>query len=332
MTGGAPAVRVAFQGEPGAYSADAAESFFSGRGVEAVPHQTFAEALQSAESGRADCAMLPVENSIEGSVGEASDLLYGTPLRALGESYHRIEHCLIGHGRIGDVRTVYSHPQALGQCRRFIRENGWRAVPAYDTAGSAMMVAAMGASRVDAACIASRHAAGVHGVPVIRDGIMDRPDNYTRFLVMGTAGPGGRAGGAALAEALAAAGRGRPLKTSVIFSARHEPGALAGIIGAFGRRGISMTRIESRPTRSAAWEYNFYVDFEGGGAGGVIDEIRGAALSVKVVGTYPAADAGGDGGGGGGGAQRPLTRRAGGDTTLPTRRAAGSRQSRRATS
>ena len=302
--GGAAAVRAAFQGEAGAYSDGAAASFFGGPDrVETVPHQTLAAAVSSAEEGGTDCAVIPVENSIEGSVGESNDLLRTTALRAFGEAYHRIEHCLIGHGAVGDVRTVYSHPQALGQCRRFVEEMGWRAVPAYDTAGSAMMVAGMGPARTDAACIASRRAAEVHGVPVIRAGIADSGDNYTRFLVLGRAeGPGGGPGGALRGALRGALGSGRgggggsaPSKTSIVFSARDEPGALGRIVGAFGRRGINMTRIESRPTRSAAWEYNFFVDFEGREGDPVADaalaEVGRDALSLRVVGSYPAAPA-----------------------------------------
>lgn len=305
MEPGGALVRAAFQGEAGAYSDGAAVSFFGGTGrVRTVPHQTLAAAVGSAEAGECDCAVIPVENSIEGSVGESNDLLRATALRAFGEAYHRIEHCLIGHGGVGDVRTVYSHPQALGQCRRFVERMGWRAVPAYDTAGSAMMVARMGPARRDAACIASRRAAEVHGVPVICAGIMDSGDNYTRFLVLGRAeGPGGGPGGA-LAGALGRAGAGSEgaaaegtaaSKTSIVFSVRDEPGALGRIVGAFGRRGINMTRIESRPTRSAAWEYNFFVDFEGrerdAGAGAALAEAREEALFLRVVGSYPAAQA-----------------------------------------
>ena len=315
--GSGEAVRAAFQGEAGAYSEAAAVSFFgSAARVTAVPHQTFADAAGSAASGSADCAVIPVENSIEGSVGESSDLLREAPLRAFGEAYHRIEHCLIGYGRVEDVRTVYSHPQALGQCRRFIKDMGWRAVPAYDTAGSAMMVARMGPSRTDAACIASRHAAGVHGVPVMRGGIADSADNHTRFLVLGrTAASSGEEGEgsrprpegplAAALDALRAGRRGAaaPMKTSVIFSVRHEPGALASIVGALGSRGINMAKIESRPTRSAAWEYDFHVDIEAdesdARAAAALEEIRGRALFLKVVGSYPAAGRGGGGGGGG---------------------------------
>lgn len=299
MAPGGAAVRAAFQGEPGAYSDGAAVAFFGGQDrVRTVPCQTMAAAVGSAEAGEADCAVVPVENSIEGSVGESNDLLRTTRLRAFGEAYHRIEHCLIGHGAVGDVRTVYSHPQALGQCRRFVEKMGWRAVPAYDTAGSAMMVAGMGPARTDAACIASRRAAEVHGVPVIRTGIMDSGDNYTRFLVLGRAdGPGGGPGGA-LADALAgrAGGAGRAAsKTSIVFSVRDEPGALGRIVGALGRRGINMTRIESRPTRSAAWEYNFFIDFEGregeAGADAALAEVGSDALFLRVVGSYPAAPA-----------------------------------------
>lgn len=269
-----PVASVSFQGERGAYSEAAAASFFGGE-AETLPCATFAEALESAAGGRTDYAILPVENSIEGSVGESHDLLYGTPLSAVGEAYHRIEHCLIGGGGLDEVDTVYSHPQALGQCRRFIRERGMRTVPAYDTAGSVGIVKDMG--RPNVACIASRQAADIHGMSVIRGDIADNTDNYTRFLIM-------------------AAGRSsdpRNDKTSVVFSVRHEEGALYRVMERFHRGGINLTKIESRPTRSAAWEYNFYVDFEGNeedpGTAEAIDGIRGDTLFFKSLGSYRAA-------------------------------------------
>ncbi len=273
---------VAFQGEPGAYSEDAAARFFAGRSAEirTVPCATFAEALGSTERGETDYTMLPVENSLAGSVGESIDLLYGTPLRAVGESYYKVEHCLIGTGRPDQVSTVYSHPQALGQCRRFIQGAGMKAVPTYDTAGSVRMVKGMGSDA--AACIASRAAAELNGMPVMAEGIADEPGNYTRFLAMA------REGGALPAPA-GAAGE----KTSVIFSVRHEPGALHRIVRAFHENGTSMTKIESRPRRGAPWEYNFYVDFEGGPSdpptAAMLEGMRGDALFFKVLGTYPAA-------------------------------------------
>lgn len=267
--------RVSFQGERGAYSEGAAAGLF-GAGIETVPCATFAGALAAVEGGGADCAVIPVENSIEGGVGESNDLLAETGLHAVGEAYHPVEHCLLGSGRLEGVRTVYSHPQALGQCRRFIRERGLRTVPTYDTAGSARMVAGM--RDASAACIAGRTASEVHGLPVIAEGIADEPGNRTRFLVMAR-----DAGPAAGAD-----------KTSLVFSLRHEPGALQGILARFG--GVNLTRIESRPRRGSPWEYNFFVDLEGGAGDPAVAaalEAAGAdALHLRVLGSYPSAGPG----------------------------------------
>ena len=266
---------VAFQGTRGAYSEGAARGFF-GDSISTLPSPSFAEAAESVESGRAARAVLPVENSIEGSVGETHDLLAVSDLAAVGEVYHHIEHCLIGSGRPDQVREVYSHPQALGQCRKFIESKKLRTVPTYDTAGSVDIVRELG--RADAACIASRQAARMHGLPVIAEGVADRQDNHTRFLVV--------------------APRGAPRppgadKTSVIFSLRHERGALFRILACFDGAGINLTRIESRPTRSAAWEYNFYVDFEGSegqeAADAALGCVRGQAVFFKSLGSYRSA-------------------------------------------
>jgi len=265
---------VAFQGTRGAYSEGAAREFF-GDGASTLPSASFADAAGAVESGRAERAVLPVENSIEGSVGEVHDLLAVSRLSAVGEIYHHIEHCLIGNGRLDGVRTVYSHPQALGQCRKFIESRGLKTIPTYDTAGSVQIVRDLGGA--EAACIASRQAARTHGLPVISEGIADRQDNRTRFLVL-------------------ADGAARPPdadKTSVIFSLRHERGALFRAVSCFNGSGINLTRIESRPTRSAAWEYNFYVDFEGSEGQGNVDEalegVRKEAVFFKSLGSYRSA-------------------------------------------
>jgi prephenate dehydratase len=128
-------IHVSFQGERGAYSEAAARAFFDEE-IETIPLTTFTEVLENTSKDRTQYAILPVENSLEGSVGESYDLLYSTSLNAIGEIYHRIEHCLIGIGKLDQIDTVYSHPQALGQCRRFIQEHNMKTIPAYDTAGS----------------------------------------------------------------------------------------------------------------------------------------------------------------------------------------------------
>ena len=276
-------IRVSFQGERGAYGEAAAESFFGQEGVATVPRPTFADTLEETAAGKTDFSVLPVENSIEGSVGEAYDLLYSTPLGVTGEAYHRIEHCLIGGAAGGaeDVDTVYSHPQALGQCRRFIKERGMKTIPTYDTAGSVRIVKELGDD--SCACIASRKASSIYGVPVIAEDIADNPNNYTRFLVLSR-----DAGGQSSEEP-----DGGNSKTSVIFSIRHEPGSLYRIVEKFHGNNINLTKIESRPTRQSAWEYNFYVDFEGHVknpmVSDMLDDIAREAIFTKVLGSYPSA-------------------------------------------
>ncbi|HJL67409.1 MAG TPA: prephenate dehydratase domain-containing protein, partial [Nitrosopumilus sp.] len=129
---------ISFQGERGAYSEAAAKSFFDN--IETIPFATFAEILESTSKGNSEYSILPVENSLEGSVGESYDLLYSTSLNVTGEIYHRDEHYLIGIGKLEDVDTVYSHPQALGQCRKFIEKHNMKTIPAYDTAGSVKII------------------------------------------------------------------------------------------------------------------------------------------------------------------------------------------------
>lgn len=278
-------IRVSFPGERGAYSEAAAASFFAGKEMETVPHLTFAAAIGSTVDGDTDYTILPVENSIEGSVGESYDLLTSTPLVAAGEIHYRIRHCLIGYGRMSDVRQVWSHPQALGQCRRFLEERGMRAIPAYDTAGSIMNVRDAKDQKV--AGIASREAAALYGVPIIAEDIADNSSNYTRFLILA---PRGRdTSGLAPSPP---GGAGTTYKTSIILSLKHEPGSLYRVIKNFYDNGINMTKIESRPTRGNAWEYNFYVDFEGHAEdpriAGMLERICSDS-SVRVLGSYPSA-------------------------------------------
>lgn len=266
--------RVSFQGMRGAYSEAAARSFF-GDASQTMPCQTFSEALRMAETGESDYAVLPVENLIEGSVGESYDLLLSTKLLAAGEVYHHIQHCLIGTGRLDQVTTVHSHPQALGQCRRFIEGRGLRQVPSYDTAGSVEIVKGM--NRADTACIASEAASTLYGVPVISRDISDNPRNYTRFLVMSKS---------------AAEPTGHD-KTSMIFSIQHEPGSLHGVLGHFQEHGVNLTKIESRPKKTGSWEYNFYADFEGhlrdGPVREMLDRIAEGTGFLRILGSYPAA-------------------------------------------
>jgi len=265
---------VSFQGERGAYSEAAAKSFFSEQ-IETIPKSTFAEVLESTSNENTQYSVLPVENSIEGSVGESYDLLYSTSLNATGEIYHRIEHCLIGIGNIDQIDTVYSHPQALGQCRKFIEEHNMKTIPAYDTAGSVKMVKELNKS--NCACIASKDAAKIYTMPIIQDNIANNLNNYTRFLILSKS----------------SCSKTDNDKTSIIFSIKHEPGSLFRIIENFHKNNVNLTKIESRPTKENTWEYNFYVDFEGHQNDVKISEmlkkIKQDTLFMKILGSYPSA-------------------------------------------
>ena len=266
--------RVSFQGERGAYSEAASVSFF-GNEIESISCSTFADVLKNTENGTSDYSVLPVENSLAGSVGESNDLLLSTKLNVISEIYHRVHHCLIGTGSIDDIDTVYSHPQALGQCRQFIHENSLKAIPSYDTAGSVKIIKDLNKNNV--ACIASKNAAEIFGVPVIKEGIEDNTNNYTRFLVFSKDSND----------------KTENDKTSIIFSVKHEAGALFQIINEFYQNKINLTKIESRPNKNTAWEYNFYVDFEGhqddSSIKDMLQKLRGNTTFLKILGSYPIA-------------------------------------------
>jgi prephenate dehydratase len=263
-------VNISFQGERGAYSEAAAKSFFDE--IETIPFTTFADVLENTSKGNSEYSILPVENSLEGSVGESYDLLYSTSLNVIGEIYHRVEHCLIGIGKLEDVDTVYSHPQALGQCRKFIEEHNMKTIPAYDTAGSVKIVKEL--NKKNCACIASKTSSSIYNMPIISENIANNPNNYTRFLILSKK----------------ESTQTENDKTSIIFSIKHEPGSLFRIIDNFHKNNVNLTKIESRPTKSNTWEYNFYVDFEGNAKNPkileMLEKIKQESLFMKVLGSY----------------------------------------------
>ena len=265
---------VSFQGERGAYSESAAREFFNEE-IKSVPLATFAEVLENTSLGKTEYAILPVENSLEGSVGESYDLLYLTSLNATGEIYHRIKHCLIGIGKLEQVDTVYSHPQALGQCRKFIEQHSMKTIPTYDTAGSVKIIKEL--NKKNCASIASRAASAICDMPIIAENIANNLNNYTRFLILSK-------------KESPETGND---KTSIIFSIKHEPGSLHRIIENFHKNNVNLTKIESRPTKANTWEYNFYVDFEGHEKNSqiseMLDKIKQDTLFMKVLGSYPSA-------------------------------------------
>jgi chorismate mutase / prephenate dehydratase len=270
-------VRVAFQGVKGAYSEDAAFTYF-GEGVETMPCQEFADLLEAVDRGRATHGVLPVENSIEGSVTLANDLLLDSDLTVIGEILLPIRHCLIGQpdAELKDIRKVYSHPQALGQSRNFLSEHPeWEKIPSFDTAGSVLMVKQRGLR--EEAAVASRRAAEQYGMKVLKEGIQNSNKNCTRFFVLEKEPKSENAGD----------------KTALAFTTKHVPGALYKCLGAFAEHGVNITKLESRPRRERPWEYVFFVDIEGSVnevnvSKALIDLVRKASF-VKVFGSFPKA-------------------------------------------
>ena len=266
-------MRVAFQGERGAYSEEATTQFFGEADV--LPLPTLRDVFDEVTAGRAERAVVPVENSQAGSINETYDLLLAHSLFITGERDLRIRHCLLAlpGQALGAIHRVYSHPQALAQCEAFLREHGLEPVPAYDTAGSAKMVAEQGLP--GAAAIAGQAAARIYGLTVVAEGIETNPANYTKFLSLAPE-PAPPIAGA---------------KTSVVFTTQNVPGALYQALGAFATRSINLTKLESRPRRQVPWEYVFYADFEGHQDD---PAIRDALLDLsrittflRILGSYP---------------------------------------------
>jgi len=266
-------VRVAFQGERGAYSESAVYTFF-GASVGVKPCRELAEVFESVDKQESQYGVVPVENSLEGSVNQTYDLFLAHDLKVCGEIILRVSHCLIANPNtsLEAVKAVYSHPQALAQCRNFLERLGRELIPTYDTAGSVKMLKEKGLK--DAAAVASERAAELYGMKILAREIEDNPANYTRFFVLSR-------------EDAPMTGRD---KTSIIFSAAHTPGSLYNVLGEFAKRNINLTKIESRPTKQKPWEYNFYVDFEGHrGEGRCAEALKALEKSVtfiKILGSY----------------------------------------------
>jgi len=267
---------VAFQGERGAYSEEAIHEFF-GTDVETQPCRDFAGIFGGVESGSAEYGMLPVENSTAGSINRAFDLLLDHDLRVSGEMFLRVRHALLAPRgtTLEDVRKVRSHPHALAQCDRYLGSRGWTAESAYDTAGSARHLAEQPEPGV--AAIASRLAGQLYDLEELVYGIEDSLYNYTRFFILSHDAPA----------------RAQRNKTSIVFCARHEPGALYECMGEFAKRRINLTKLESRPRLDHPWQYIFYLDFEGHcqdpeSEAALMGVLRRSSF-VKLLGSYPAA-------------------------------------------
>jgi len=273
-------LRVAFQGERGAYSEQAALALF-GADIEPVPCQSFDLVFEQVESGECDHGAVPIENSLAGSIHRNLDLLLQHDLYIVAEHNLRVSHCLIAAPGVAesDITRVYSHPQALAQCEYSLRDLGKvQAIAALDTAGSVKLIQENGWR--DAAGIASERAAELYGMEILRREFEDEKTNYTRFIGLSR-------------EAITAAD---DAKTSIAFAGKNVPGLLFKCLSAFALRDIDLTKIESRPIRGVPWEYIFYLDFDGSMSQQhcrrALDQLQEMATFVRVFGSYVRATAG----------------------------------------
>jgi prephenate dehydratase len=275
-------MRVAFQGEPGAYSEQAVFNYY-GAEVETLPCESFDAVFESIVSGESDSALVPIENSLAGSIHQNYDLLLRHDLHIVGEYLLRVQHCLIALPGVKkeDVKKAISHPQALGQCAGYLRSHGIKAEQVYDTAGSVKMLKESGVR--DTAAIASRRAAELYGMQILEEGIEDNAENYTRFLAVGRE--------PIIPAALSESKREGEAKTSIVFTLKNQPGSLFKALSVFALRDIDLTKIESRPLQGKPWEYLFYIDFIGSTHDEVskraLDHLGEYAVMLRVLGSYP---------------------------------------------
>lgn len=274
------AARVAYSGEPGAFAEDAAIAAFGGQ-TPRLPVGGFREVFEAIHDARADAGVVPIENLVNGTVRETYDLLLEHQLVIDAEVAVPVELCLaaLPGTTVADVERVYSHIQALGQAERFLRRGGWQLLTTYNTAGAGRFVV----EQQDhvAAAVLSQRAAEVLGLEVLARSIQDVPDNRTRFLVLvrhaGDSGVAARADG--------------PWRTTIAFGVRNEPGTLLTALRVFADRRINLSKLESRPSRGAAWEYVFWADLDAHESdhdcSAALGELRAVATMVRVFGSYP---------------------------------------------
>jgi prephenate dehydratase len=266
-------MRIAFQGATGAYSESAALRAWPKS--ETVPHDAFEDVFAAVAAGRVSHGILPVENSIGGSIHRNYDLLLEHELPIVAETELPVIHNLLAlpGTRLEQIRRVFSHPQALAQCEKFLRGLGVEIVATYDTAGSARLV--RDDRLTDTAAVASARAAEVFGLEIVQSSIQDYEDNITRFILI----------------ARDTAPLGPPEKTTLAFSLKNEPGALFKALSVFALRDIDLTKLESRPIRGRPWEYLFYVDLAAGRdelpCSRAIDHLAEFAHWVRTLGSYP---------------------------------------------
>lgn len=272
-----PNARVAFQGERGAFSEDAAVQLL-GEGITLVPRGSFDATFTAINDGAADYILAPIENSLAGSVHRSFDLLVESRLTIIGEVIIPIVHHLIGlpGATLDQIATVQSHPVALAQCERFFAAHPrLKRVAAEDTGGSVREV--MSADDPSRAAIAGRRAAAIYRAAILREHLEDDPENYTRFLLLAPEG----------------ASPDSADKLSLVFELDHRPGALFHALAPFANRGINLMKIESRPVHGSPWQYRFYLDLQtrsgANEAEQALEELRKLVVGLRVLGSYPSA-------------------------------------------
>jgi len=268
-------LRVAYLGPAGTFSHAAVSKQF-GTFVDAVPSPTFDDVFRAVESGQADYAVVPVENSTEGAVGRTMDLMVDTELSVCGEVKLRVNQNLLSNaGGLDRITRVYSHGQSLAQCVKWLAQH-LPAVPRIAVASNAE-AARLAAAEAGAAAIAGENAGAIYGLATLAPHIEDEPNNTTRFWVLGRqhVGPSGRD------------------ETSLVMSCPNKPGAVYQLLAPFATHGVSMSRFESRPARTAQWEYLFFIDLVGhrddAPVKAALDELGQIAPFLKLLGSYPAA-------------------------------------------
>jgi prephenate dehydratase len=267
---------VAFQGEAGAYSEAAAYAYF-GVKIETLPCKSFDILFDAVSTGKATHGIAPIENSLAGSIHRNYDLLLRNELFIVGEYHHRVSHCLMALPgvELGNLRRVFSHPQALAQCENSLNELGLPSVVAGDTAGSARALKEN--NDQSSGALASEFAAQVYGLNILQRNMEDNPVNYTRFLALAPQKNTKRSEG--------------DYRTSIAFSLINKPGILFNALSIFALREIDLTKIESRPMPGKAWKYLFHIDFIGHENDEAVERalkhLEEIAPFIRVFGSYP---------------------------------------------
>lgn len=268
-------LRVAYLGPEATYTHQAAMKNF-GSGATYVPMSNIPDVFAAVAAREADHGVIPIENSTEGAIFHSLDMLAGSDLKVIAQVYLEIEHCLLSHSPLAEIRTVISKDIALAQCRQWLNRN----LPGVEWSHASSTTAAVkeAASTPGVAAVAGKVASALYGIPVVAEGIQDLKDNVTRFLVIGR-------------QCSAPLGGGRD-KTSLLVSLNDRPGALMHLLEPFARRGINLCKIESRPSRRKAWDYYFFIDFIGHrdepAVREVLAELEASCPYVKWLGSYPA--------------------------------------------